>query len=99
MAECSHCNREMTTSDGCTVDRFEDFGDGLARPRIPVADPRDFYDDGLPDAPPHNGRCRDCGAKAGHFHHPGCDRERCPRCEGQAIGCDCASEPEGQGDE
>lgn len=34
------------------------------------------------------GRCCDCAAKDGHHHHPGCDREVCPGCGGQAIGCD-----------
>lgn len=36
-------------------------------------------------------RCGDCGAKWGHYHHPGCDLEECPVCHGQAISCDCAS--------
>jgi hypothetical protein len=25
----------------------------------------------------------------GEFHLPSCDLEQCPRCHGQAIGCDC----------
>ena len=39
-----------------------------------------------------NGRaenCHDCGAGPGKVHHWGCDMERCPRCHGQLISCDC----------
>jgi hypothetical protein len=45
------------------------------------------------------GRCRDCMASDGNFHHPGCDQEECPKCRGQLISCGCfdhlfaASEP------
>lgn len=34
-------------------------------------------------------RCPDCNVKDGGRHHPGCDKEECPRCGGQLIGCGC----------
>ena len=34
--------------------------------------------------------CHDCGIKWGLVHHVGCDVERCPKCEGQMIRCDCS---------
>lgn len=34
-------------------------------------------------------RCYDCNSMSGHFHHWGCDGERCPVCGGQLISCDC----------
>ena len=36
------------------------------------------------------GPCHDCAVLRGQYHVPGCDAEECPRCHGQAIGCDCA---------
>lgn len=33
--------------------------------------------------------CESCMAPEDSMHHPGCDRERCPCCKGQAIGCQC----------
>lgn len=35
------------------------------------------------------GTCPDCGAKYGHYHHAGCDVERCAKCGDQRFSCDC----------
>lgn len=34
-------------------------------------------------------KCRDCNAREGEFHKPGCDMEICPFCGGQLMSCDC----------
>jgi len=36
--------------------------------------------------------CDDCGTPRGSIHEIGCDLEPCPRCEAQAISCDCLYE-------
>jgi hypothetical protein len=37
----------------------------------------------------HTAICRDCGAKECELHELGCDYERCGKCGGQYITCDC----------
>lgn len=41
------------------------------------------------DAPPV--ACRDCGAQAGAYHHIGCPKEVCPKCQPTPIStCHCS---------
>lgn len=36
-----------------------------------------------------HGPCPDCNAGVGRYHHAYCDIERCPRCGGQMLSCEC----------
>jgi len=74
MAICETCHQEMLLSVGCTLKRFDDMNGGPYL-RIPYEG--------------EHGPCRDCLVLSGQLHHPGCSQERCPKCNGQAISCDC----------
>ena len=75
MAICGHCQLEMTEDNtvSCMVSRME-LPDGSVHDRLPYEG---------------EGRCHDCFVAFGGYHHPGCDVERCPKCGGQAISCEC----------
>lgn len=81
MAQCRFCKREMLTATGCVQVSIPI--DGHLYEPIRVGDPGDRYY-GSSD-----GRCGDCGAQVGGYHHPGCDLEVCPKCGGQLISCGC----------
>ena len=34
-------------------------------------------------------KCGDCWKKTGEYHADNCDIERCPKCGGQLLSCDC----------
>jgi rRNA maturation protein Nop10 len=38
-------------------------------------------------------RCHDCGRlnDGAHYHHLGCDMEKCPVCGGQLMSCNCVN--------
>ena len=43
--------------------------------------------------------CRDCAAARGQLHVPIRCLEQCPRCGGQAIGCDCVHDEDLEDDD
>ena len=97
MAICKYCQQEMNGTDGCvkmpvrTVDGQLDpipYGSEEKHRESPPT-PGQHHHGVLIGDPP---RCHDCDALPGHYHHPGCDWEECPRCHGQLIGCDCDPE-------
>lgn len=86
MAICEWCKQEMSGGAGCTVTQFDDLPGGPVE-RVPYGSETEDW------GAARGARCHDCGVAPGGYHHPGCDVERCPRCQGQAIGRDCLSEP------
>lgn len=84
MAKCAYCNKEMRRANGCK--KFLLISKGIPPRKY---DPIPFGADGYGEP---GERCSDCGALYGHYHHPGCDNERCPVCGGQLITCGCIEE-------
>jgi hypothetical protein len=81
MAICTDCSQEMTVAIGCDPQRASHvmfMRDLKIMPRVK----------GVPKV--KSGRC-DCGSQLEFkpLHHFGCDMERCPRCKGQMISCQC----------
>ncbi len=76
MVECGICEQEMKEVKSCTSQFVKIGGRWHLRNNT-------YYDDGP--------RCHDCNIVNGfpNYHHLGCDMERCPVCQEQAIGCDC----------
>jgi hypothetical protein len=82
-ALCETCQQYMLVADGCLPDMSIRYGDGTVLPAILYGQEPYWNEEGI--APPE--RCGDCGATPGHFHHPNCDVEQCPRCGGQLLTC------------
>lgn len=80
MAICKQCKGEMLEISDCPANRSVEYPDGTKLP----ASTFHFNES--------SGKCHDCGIEHGNYHHPGCDVERCPRCDGQLISCGCIGE-------
>ena len=79
MAICKYCNQDMLTIDDCSANRTIEYPDGER------FDAKRFWEE-------IDLRCPDCNIKHGNYHHPGCTKEKCPRCGGQLISCGCMDE-------
>lgn len=82
-AECELCHKHMLVAAGCTWGYIKH--NGKLYERIRYGEEPDIEEMGIEAT----GRCHDCGALPGHFHHMSCDMEICPICGEQFIGCDC----------
>jgi len=91
-ALCKECKCGMKESDGCRL--F-----GIPMKDGSTGDPIKHGEETRSDWGRDGKRCHDCGAKPGHYHHPGCDVEECPGCGGQLIGCACLLEDKDETEE
>ena len=83
MALCLACGNEMRSALSCLKLGYRYEGDLKAYEPVRYGDEEDDWGG-------RSGRnCHDCNCPPGAYHHVGCDVERCPRCGGQVISCDC----------
>lgn len=80
MVTCFACRQEMKYAKGCVVTEVTFKGERF--PLIPFGS-----DEAVSTSLE---RCRDCGARRGHHHHPGCCAQRCPKCLCPLSSCDCS---------
>lgn len=86
MAICDFCKQDMSHNDSCICVPIKI--DSVDYIPIKYGDEGDdWFDSSI--------RCHDCNVVKGSYHHSGCDVERCPKCGGQLITCDCNSELHG----
>lgn len=77
-ALCDTCGQRKLIADGCSCHTVE--CNGRTYKRIRYGEESFEWKENC---------CHDCGARPGHFHHPGCDVEECPVCGEQLINCGC----------
>lgn len=83
MAICRVCGNEVSIPSSCIKQTFSFQGD-------PVIYKSVAYGSEDEDWGARSGKnCHDCNCPPGAFHHLNCGVERCPRCGGQAIFCEC----------
>jgi hypothetical protein len=89
VAICSWCDQEMLTAESCVVAVVHIAG----RPvdMIPYGSEPGLRRGVAP--------CGDCGVRRGHWHHPGCDLQRCPVCHRQLMSCGCHFDEDGEDSE
>ena len=80
MAICQYCESEMRSADGCKEAPIVML-DGTTYEPVRYGEEIGW--------PRTRERCGDCNVLAGRVHHHGCDIERCPSCQRQAITCGC----------
>ncbi len=83
MAKCQECKRDMLSISAATY--------GCNHPYVTIGGKSYKRDTSEYD---QNFKCHDCGIinRPEHIHHFGCDVERCPKCGGQLISCDCGGD-------
>lgn len=86
MAKCNVCNKEMKTAKGCKFPYLVEVN-GLKYKRLKFGTVEEDWGEIGPIKADE--RCGDCGTTKNHLHHDGCDIERCPKCHGQLLSCDC----------
>jgi len=77
MIKCNICQKKMAKNSSCLQYVFIKQGNKIRWFE------RDTTNHNI-DVP-----CGDCNAKAGEYHHFGCDLEYCPACGEQIAFCDC----------
>lgn len=81
---CGWCDLEMNDPETESCKQQDVVIGGESLPQIAFGEVGCYAEEG--------DRCHDCNVAYGGFHHPGCDVERCPSCEGQLISCGCLDE-------
>jgi hypothetical protein len=91
MGTCRLCGQEMNDAESCAEKRIQADGEILEPVRMGNEEITGKDGERISVPTDDDGRCADCGVKAGGTHHPRCDWERCPKCNGQVLSCECES--------